>query len=104
MKYGWMLCRPNNAPYAWAESRNYAIAIYTIFKERTARTPKDLEAEYAKLTSEGWKIRPCEIEVSYDDEPKTAKRRPPSNQPKPGGSLPMRRITFDPRRADGTKR
>ena len=101
-KFGWMLCQPNNAPYAWAESRNYAIAIYTIFKHRTARTPKDLEAEHANLVTEGWKIRPCSIEVKYDDE-KTPKRRPLGNEPK-GGALPMRRITFDPRRADGTKR
>lgn len=96
--YGWMLCQPNGNPFMWSDTKNYAVACYALYQRRVARTPQELNVEFANLVREGWLLR--QVGITIQQEPR--QRRKDASETEPG-SLPMRRISFDPQRADGKK-
>ena len=100
--HGWMLSQPNGAPFFWSDTKNYCIAGYALFKGRTARTPQELNVEFANLVREGWLLRQVGITIQQTGGGKPRQRRRIESEPESEpGNLPMRRIAFNPKRSDG---
>lgn len=103
-QYGFMLCKPNGAPWMWGDTKSYIVACWSLCKRRpVAKSIEAQRAEHQELYKDGWFIRPCSIDVFYEDGPggdaKKAKKAKEEEVSDADEDVSLRRVKFHPQRS-----